>query len=148
MKTKILVALLAAGLLTACTKNKYNTKPTLVLKSVSADVVPVGGELRFEFEIFDKEGDINDTFFIKKTRINKLTKPTIRDSFTLKFPTVPDNTKTGIIRVNMTYQNYLVSAQNPGNPPQNDTLVFKFAIRDQAKNVSDTITTNPIVIIR
>lgn len=147
MKTKILVSLIAAGLLAACSKDKYNTKPLLVFKSVSTNVVPNGGSLRFEFELFDKEGDISDTFYIKKIRINKLTKPTIRDNVKLAFPKVP-NTSKGIVELNLTYQNYLISAINPGNPAQNDTLIFKFAIRDKEKNVSDTVTSDPIVIIR
>lgn len=147
MKTKILFAVLVVGFLAACGKDKYETKPTLTFKSVSADVVPNGGTLRFEFEVTDKEGDISDTFYMRKIRINKLVKPTIRDTFRIPFPQVPD-TKKGIVELNLTYQNYLVSAINPGNPAQNDTVVFKFAIRDKAKNVSDTFTSNPIVILR
>ena len=147
MKTKILVAVLVVGFLAGCGKDKYNTKPTLVFKSVSADVVPVRGSLRFEFEVFDKEGDISDTFYIKKVRLNKKKTATVRDSVKLRFPDVPD-TRKGIIELNLTYDNYLTSAIDPGNPPQNDTLLFKFAIRDKAKNVSDTFTSNPIVIIR
>ena len=148
MNTKILVALLVISFLAACKKDKYNTKPTLVFKSVSADVVPVRGSLRFEFEVFDKEGDISDTFYLRKVRINKRFRPTLaRDSLKIKFPDVP-NTRKGIIELNLTYDNYLTSALNPGNPPEPDTLLFKFAIRDKAKNVSDTFTSNPIVIIR
>ncbi len=147
MKTKILVAIVIAGALAACGKDKYNTKPSLVLKSVSTDVVPVGGTLRIELEVFDKEGDISDTFYLRKVRINKQTRTTIRDSFKIRFPEVPD-TKNGIIELNLGYQNYLISAINPGNPPQNDTVIFKFVIRDKAKNVSDTVSTNPIVILR
>ncbi len=147
MTTKILVALIAMSVLAACKKDKYNTTPKLVLKSVSSNVVPNGGSLRFEFEIFDKEGDISDTFFLRKIRTNRITRPTIRDSFRIQFPNVP-NTTNGLIDLNLSYQNYLISAINPGNPPQNDTLIFKFVIRDKAKNKSDTITSDPIVILR
>ncbi len=142
-----MVAFLVVSLLAACSKDEYNTKPSLKLKSVSTDVVPVGGTLRFEFEVFDKEGDISDSFYMKKVRINRLVKQTIRDTFKIKFPEVP-NTTNGIIEINLKYQDYLVSAINPGNPPQNDTLIFKFAIRDKAKNTSDTFSSNPIVILR
>jgi len=147
MTTKILVALIAMSVLAACKKDKYNTTPKLVLKSVSSNVVPNGGSLRFEFEIFDKEGDISDTFFLRKIRTNRITRPTIRDSFRIQFPNVP-NTTNGLIDLNLSHQNYLISAINPGNPPQNDTLIFKFVIRDKAKNKSDTITSDPIVILR
>ena len=149
MKTKILVAILVVGFLAACQKDKYNTKPTLVFKSVSTDLVPIGGSLRYEFEVFDKEGDISDTFYLRRIRLNKRVRPTVgaTDSLKIKFPNVPD-TKKGIVELNLDYNNYLTAAQNPGNPAEPDTLIFKFAIRDKAKNVSDTFTSNPVVIIR
>ena len=152
MKTKILFTLMVTIFLAGCNKDKYTTKPILKFKSASNDVVPLGGTLRFELEVTDKEGDLSDTFFIKKIRLNKKVVPTIRDSFAIKFPTIP-NTKNGIIQIDLTYENYLKSAINPptsGTPPiaESDTLLFKFAIRDKAKHVSDTVTSNRIVILR
>ena len=59
----------------------------------------------------------------------------------------------GDIYVDLTYQNHLISATNPptsGTPPrrQPDTLIFKFVLRDKAKNVSDTVVSSPIVVLR
>jgi hypothetical protein len=152
MNTKILLTVLVAIGLNACDKNEFNTKPTLKLRSVNTKVVPVNGTLSFEFEVTDKEGDITDSLWVKKIRINKKVVATIRDSFFLTLPEVTKIQKA-FVSVDLTYNNYLVSAQSPptsGNPPkaENDTLLFKFVLRDKAKNASDTFTSEPIVIIR
>ena len=106
-----------------------------------------------ELDFTDKEGDISDTIFVKKTRTNRIVVPTIRDSFVLQVPPFPDRSR-GIIQLELKYQNHLLSAINPpssgGTPPNlhDDTLVFQFALRDKAKHISDTVTTGPIIIVR
>ena len=152
MKTKILVTLLLAVGLTACEKDKYNTKPSLTLRSVNTTVVPFNGTLSFEFEVTDKEGDITDSLWVKKVRLNKKVLPTLRDSFYLQLPQIKKIQKA-FVQVDLSFQDYLISAINPpltGNPPrrENDTLQFKFVLRDKAKNASDTFTSETIVITR
>lgn len=144
MRTKILLTIIAFGFLLACSKNVYNTKPTLKISSVNTNVVANGGILTFDIKVTDKEGDVTDTIFVKKVRLNKRVRETIRDSFALKIPDAPNSTN-GIVRLDLDYQNYLVSAKSP---VENDTLLFKFALKDKAKNISDTVTSDPIVIIR
>lgn len=137
----------------ACSKDKLETTPTLKFKSVNATTIPVGGNLIVQLEFADKEGDISDTVFVKKIRINKIVVPTIRDSFELEVPEFPNRSR-GVIELNLKYQNHLLSAINPpssgGTPPNlhDDTLIFKFVLRDQAKHSSDTVTTEPIIIVR
>jgi len=149
----LLYVLALITLAIACNKDKLETKPSLKLRSVSSSIVPIGGNLNVEFEFADKEGDISDTMFVKKIRINRITVPTIRDSFVLQIPKFNDKSR-GIIELQLKYQNHLVSAINPpssgGNPPNlhDDTLIFKFALRDKGKNISDTVTSGPIVIVR
>ncbi len=147
MKIKILVTLLLVVFVVACNKNNYNTTPTLRLKSVGNKVVPFGGFLRVEFEVTDKEGDISDTLYFKKIRLNKLTTTTVRDSLAFQIPQA-STTKDGFVELNLQYQNHLISAINPGNPPRNDTLNLQFTIRDKAKNRSETVTVDKVVIIR
>jgi hypothetical protein len=137
----------------ACNKDKLETTPSLKFKSVNSTIIPVGGNLIVQFDFTDKEGDISDTMFVRKIRTNRIVVPTIRDSFVLQVPEFPDRSR-GVIELVLKYQNHLVSAINPpsdgGNPPnlQDDTLIFKFALRDKAKNISDTVTTEPIIIVR
>lgn len=144
MSTKILLATILIVFLMACSKNTYETKPTIKITSVNTNVVANGGTLTFDIKVTDKEGDVTDTLFVKKIRLNKRVRPTIRDSFALKIPDAP-NSSDGTVRVDLTYQNYLISATNP---VENDTLLFKFALKDKAKNISDTATSDRIVIIR
>ena len=148
--------LYVAALLTlaiACNKDKLETTPSLKLKSVNSSVIPVGGNLIVQLDFADKEGDISDTIFVKKIRMNRIVVPTIRDSFELQVPAFPDRSR-GIIELELKYQNHLLSAINPpssgGSPPNlhDDTLVFKFVLRDKAKHLSDTVTTGQIVIVR
>ncbi len=136
----------------ACDKGKFNTKPTLTLKSQNGDIIPLSGTLVLNFEFTDKEGDVDDTIFVKKIRINTIKVPTIRDSFALQVPTFPKNTQ-GEIQLTLDYNGYMISAINPPTDPTtgkrvNDTLMMKFALKDRAKNISDTVTIGPIIVIR
>lgn len=144
MSIKILRSIFITAFFVACSKNVYNTKPTIRITSVNTKVVDVGGTLTFDIKVTDKEGDVTDSIFVKKVRLNKRVRATLRDSFGLKIPDAP-NTTDGTVRLDLGYQNYLISASSP---IENDTLIFKFALKDKAKNISDTISSDPIVIIR
>src|SRR5688572_5721790 len=133
--TLMIVIAVVAG---ACDKGKFNTKPTLTLKSQNGDIIPLSGTLVLNFEFTDKEGDVDDTIFVKKIRINSVKVPTIRDSFALQVPTFPKNTQ-GEIQLTLDYNGYMISAINPPTNPAtgkrvNDTLMMKFALKDRAKN--------------
>jgi hypothetical protein len=89
---------------------------------------------------------------IYKVRLNKKTTATTRDSLKFSVPAF-DKSVNGELTIDLTYQNHLISATNPptsGTPPKRepDTLLFKFVLRDKAKNVSDTVYSSPIVVIR
>ncbi len=151
MKTKILVSVVVAALMVvvACSKNTYNTKPTLKIKSFSTNVVQINQGLTFQLQVTDKEGDVTDiekAMSIVKVRLNQKTTPiTLRDTLFFKVPEAPNSTN-GIIQFDLEYTNHLISAQDPNG--QNDTLQLRFALKDKAGNVSDTVISDPIVIIR
>lgn len=143
---------LALLIVTACNKDKFNTKPSLELRSVSSYTAGASDGITFQFNFTDKEGDISNLLYVRKLRINKRVTATVRDSFALAVPNFPKKSN-GILQVAMDYQNYLISAINPpssGNPPkaENDTLIFKFVLKDEANNISDTVTTDKIVVLR
>jgi hypothetical protein len=101
----------------------------------------------------DKEGDVQDSVIIIKNRLNKVVVATVRDTIRYKFPTFPLDTKIQI-EATLDYQTIL-SAVNPpnipgSNPPQKqpDTLRLKFAVRDNAGHTSDTISLDPVIVIR
>lgn len=151
---KLFLAGLVLVVLVACNKDKYQTKPQISIKSVGADVVPVNSGLNIVLSFTDKEGDISDSLYIKKIRLNKTVVATLRDSLKYKIPDFPDYSK-GEINLQLDYQNNLISAINPppiqgSNPskPQPDTLLFQIWIHDKAGHVSDTVTSKQVVILR
>lgn len=153
MKFSLIVASLLVIVVMACNKDKFQTKPTIIIKSVNTEVVPFNGSLVVTLECTDKEGDVQDSIFIVKRRLNKRVVPTVRDTLRYKFPVFPTNTRTEI-QVVLDYQNIL-SAINPPNIPGSnpvrkelDTLVLKFAVRDKAGNKSDTVQSQQIFVTR
>jgi hypothetical protein len=120
---------------------------------MTSNVIPINGALKVVIEFTDKEGDVDDSLFIKKRRINLRTTTTIRDSLRFKIPSFPDKTK-GEMEVVLDYQSIL-SAINPpnipgSNPPQkeSDTLTLKFAVRDKQGNASDSLDLGTIIVLR
>ena len=154
MKTKLgLFFFVVAAILFACGKDKFETKPQLRIKSVNPSTVPVNGSIRFVIEFTDKEGDVTDSFLVKKERLNIRKVPTNLDSFWTQIPDFPESSK-GEIVVDLDYQTIL-SASNPptipgSSPPQkeSDTLVLKFIAKDKAGHTSDTVTSKQIVVQR
>ncbi|MEO5685087.1 MAG: hypothetical protein ABIQ88_20755 [Chitinophagaceae bacterium] len=150
---KLLIVGFVLIMLAACNKDKYQTKPQISIKSTSTSVVGVNGGITITLSFTDKEGDISDTLYLKKIRLNKTVVPTIRDSIKYKIPDFPDYSK-GEIGVALDYQTVLSAISPPPIPgsvpsqPQPDTLLIKFWIRDKGGNVSDTVTTDKIVVLR
>src|SRR5687768_17962470 len=98
--------------------------------------MPAGSSFNVDLEFTDKEGDVDDSIFVRKERLNKRVVATVRNSFWLKIPDFPDASK-GEITLNLEYQNHLISATNPlfipgSNPPtkEPDTLNLKFIVMD------------------
>jgi len=153
MKKVLIIGFVLIALF-ACNKNKFQTKPQISIKSISSSVVQVNEDLNVTLSYTDKEGDISDTLFIKKIRLNKTVVTTIRDSLKYKIPDFPAYDK-GEIGLALDYENNLKSAITPppipgSNPskPQPDTLNIQIWIHDKAGNVSDTVSTGTVVIIR
>lgn len=139
--------------LVSCNKDKLATKPSLKLKSFGPALVSNGGSLKIDLEFADLEGDISDTIYVEKIRINKQSTPTVRNILELAIPAVPNPTRGNII-LTLGFQVHLVSAINPPvislNPlvVENDSLILKMSLRDQAGNYSDTLTSPLIVVDR
>lgn len=153
MKKSIIIGV-ALIVLIACSKDKYQDAPQISLKSISSSVVPIGSGLNITLSYTDKQGDISDTLFIKKNRLNQTVVPTVRDTILYKIPDFPDYDK-GEIGLALTYEIDLKSAIQPppivGTNPtqyQPDTLNIQIWIHDKAKHVSDTVSTGRIIVMR
>jgi hypothetical protein len=151
---KLILGCFVLIVLIACNKDKYQTAPQISLKSITNSVVPIDGGTNITLSYTDKEGDISDTLFMIKKRLNQTVVKTDRDTISYKIPDFPNYDK-GEIGMALTYQNDLVSAETPppiqgSNPsvPQPDTLVLKIWIHDKAGHSSDTVTTGQIIVIR
>ena len=148
----ILIILTVTLIVLACSKDDFETKPQIDIKSASPKVVPQNGNMIIDLDFTDKEGDLH-AVYIWKVRLNQLKRPTVRDSIPPRLiPEFPKNQK-GELELNLTYQDHLLSAQSPRRDPitgrlEPDTLNMKFVVKDKAGNVSDTAFLNNIVILR
>ena len=153
MKTRIWPALIIAFALVACGKGKFETVPQLTLKSRNTDIVPVNGTLRLNVEYTDKEGDVSDSLFIVRQRLN-IHGPVQLAASPYNIPDFP-NTDKGEFEISLAYQFGLVFGLPPiripgSNPVRNeiDTLRLKIVAKDKAGNKSDTLVVDNVYVTR
>lgn len=150
MKTKLLILLAIPVMFYACKKDTYTTKPQLTIKSVNATTLKQGDLLLFQLDFTDAEGDIQDTLWVQK--ISRICPGTAGAQFISKNK-VPDFTPTrnlkGILEIGYAY-NANIPGYNAisGCGIKNDTAYFKFWLKDKAKNTSDTISSQNIVLLK
>ncbi len=150
MKTKLLILLAIPFVFYACKKDTYTTKPQISIKSINSKILKQGDILLFQLNFTDAEGDIQDTLWVQK--ISRTCPGTAGVQFTSK-NRVPDFTPTsnlkGILEVGYAY-NANVSGYSAiaGCGNKNDTSYFKFWLKDKGKNVSDTISSENIVLLK
>jgi hypothetical protein len=146
------LVLIVTLVVVSCSKDKVDTKPSINVKSLSTKLVPVNGDLNINLEFRDKEADL-ESIFVQKIRQNIRKTTTIRDTFSLSVADFPKKTN-GEIEMRLFYQLQLISAERaPANPNsstgfESDSIVIKLALRDKDKHISDTVTTEQIVIQR
>jgi hypothetical protein len=153
MKFNIFLFIAFVVVAAACGKDKFQTIPSISIKSYNTKIVPANGTFIVTLVCTDKEGDVQDSVIIIKNRLNRRVVPTVRDTIRYKFPTFPLTHKIDV-EATLDYQTIL-SAINPptipgSNPVQKepDTLRLKFAVRDNAGHISDTVTSQQIIVIR
>lgn len=153
MKTRIWIALIIVVAMIACGKDKFETKPQLTLKSQKPDVVPVNGTLQLDIEYTDKEGDVSDSLFIVRQRLN-VRGPVQLQPGPYDIPDFP-HTDKGEFEISLAYQAGLIFGLPPlripgSNPVKNeiDTLRLKIVAKDKAGNKSDTLVVNNVYVIR
>lgn len=153
MKKVVLASVTVIGMLLACNKDKFQTKPRIVVKSVDPSNVPIQGSTLVTLEFFDKEGDVDSVVTMKRSRLNRDVRPLLSnlDSFDFRIPQFPDKSQ-GEIEIRLEADRHLKMARTlrpiPGTTPQQyepDTVLFKFVLKDKAKNVSDTVSTTIVV---
>jgi hypothetical protein len=148
MKQLIILGL-GALIFTACDKDKFQTQPQLKIESLNYDFVPKNESLRVTLSFTDKEGDVDDTLYVVRTRLNQRGPYSDQTPFDYKIPSFPDQ-QNGEIELNMSYGLDLTvnlpSIFVPGTTDREpDTMALKFVLLDKGKNASDTAIANVIV---
>ncbi|MFT3750748.1 MAG: hypothetical protein QM768_20720 [Agriterribacter sp.] len=162
MKIRIAIILLIV-IAAACSKDKFNSKPSLKLKETRGNYIPYDPDgttnysVQFVLEYTDAEGDIAGLpLAIRKISssapddacpFNTGKEPFFTDSTSYLLPDVPPSqNQKGEIVVTISNQYDLVK---PISCDRLDTLeeaTYKFWFKDKAGNVSDTVTAGPITI--
>lgn len=136
----------------ACNKDKLNTRPTIKVKDVRNRFVPTGTgtQLQVEFDYADKEGDVANTMFIQKIRLNKFVREVKADpdTFSLRIPDLGLDKPDGQIEIHLINSELEMARFVDPNAPEPDTIMIRFALRDKAGNVSDTVEVTPVFVQR
>jgi len=153
MKRILVVFIALVVVAVACNKDKFQTKPTISVKSINTDFIPLNGTFLITLDCTDREGDVQDSVIIIKRRLNQRVVTTVRDTLRYKFPVFPTSTRTQV-QVTLDYQSILSAISPPvipgSNPPrrEEDTLILRMAVRDNAGHTSDTIESPRIRVYR
>lgn len=143
MRYPLILTLVASLILTSCSKDKFNTKPSIKLESVNTTNLHAGEQLQFTISFTDKEGDVSNTMYVEKIE------PTCPGSSFKQDYVVPEfpATKNQKGEITVTF-GYNISGLSNISPKcmRNDTAVFRFALTDKGMNVSDTIESQPIIL--
>jgi len=154
MKAKILIVAVSIIIMIACSKDKFSTKPTLTLESVSGDEFVVGQNISIKLKLTDKEGDFevadSSSNVMKPYLFYKRLSPLCVDNDTathiFDLPAFSSHKFLDAdLVINFTYG--LSPAESQYTPisrcgtQRDDSTYFRFWIKDEAGNVSDTINT-------
>jgi hypothetical protein len=143
MRHTLLIAIL---LLTfgSCSKDKFSSTPSLKFKSVNTTDLFNQGLITFTMHFTDAEGDLTDSIFMQEVVAN-CPLSDLTDQFALPvFPTTKN--ADGDITVTLQYNGSGAYQSISPKCQENDTAIFRFALRDKAMHVSDTVS-SPVIII-
>jgi hypothetical protein len=138
-------------ILAGCDKDKFETKPKIEIDSYNTKVLSPGSDLKITLKYTDKEGDLSaGDMYININRLNTIAIPSScqgcdrPDTLRYKIAAFPENVE-GSILITLPYTNQQFALKE--HPTINDTIQFKFAVADAEGHKSDTITSDPIVIL-
>ncbi|MET0634900.1 MAG: hypothetical protein ABWZ25_02665 [Chitinophagaceae bacterium] len=129
----------------ACGKDKFETKPRLEIKEYSTKELFPGQNLVITLDFFDKEGDINkDSAVAVINRLNILPLPAGQDKTDVIAALLPDFTPRDKGEIIFTLDYGFLKESTV----ENDTLLFKFSVKDNKGNRADTVVSQPVVIVK
>ena len=147
MKIKLPAAILIVLGCVTCSKDTYNTKPTLKFESVNGGVFAQPSVISFTLQCTDKEGDLVDTIWVQRiSKVAACNTLSRIDSFQIPDFNPPKHVKADF---NFTYNYGTIFPPNLGACSLNDdTSYFRFWLHDKAQHVSDTVQSPDIVLLK
>jgi len=143
MRYTILFSIFLFAILPGCNKEKFGTTPTLTFKSVNTTELHTGQLLQFTLSFTDAEGDLTDSIITQKI-VPYCTGSTFSQFYALPgFPTTKN--QAGDIIVTFGYNADPYTNISP-KCQKNDTAIFKFALKDKAQHISDTVSSPTIIL--
>jgi hypothetical protein len=144
MKRVLFFCLIAAAV-AACSKDKFQTVPQVKITSFGPDVVVKGQLFTLLAEITDKEGDLQDTFYLVQKRFVGTNIISDTAKYSLKNLGFPTKDK---IELKLTFA---YGEQIPGTILQNQEgadrgLIYGLIIQDKAKNKSAYVESKKITL--
>ncbi|MEO8820809.1 MAG: hypothetical protein ABI267_02735 [Ginsengibacter sp.] len=139
MRYAVLFSIILFVIFSSCKKDKFDSKPSLTFKSVNTKVLTNGQQIQFTLSFTDGEGDLAGSMYIEKYEPTCVGSSFAETDSIPAFPT--SKNEKGDFLVTYPYVNIAPQCQ------RNDTAIFRFAIKDKANHVSDTVSSPPIVII-
>ena len=149
MKKGLMVLLSLVCITIACNKDKLSSTPSLKFKSSNGNHIPINVDYVVDFEFADKEGDIDDTLYVIRERLNQKG-PVVMPTFNFRVPNFPHQSR-GELKVTMDYNRVLIVGLLPiGSSPnfEPDTMQYHFALKDKANHISDTVLVGPVIVAR
>ncbi|MCO6497146.1 MAG: hypothetical protein J5I50_05740 [Chitinophagaceae bacterium] len=145
MRNKLII-LLGVLIFMSCGKEKFDSTPSLKFQSVNTKDLHRQELLRFTFSFTDKEGDLGDSIYVEKIVPNC---PASGFEQWYPIPSFPSSSnQSGEIAVtfgyNVTGYSDILGPRCTGD----DTAVFRFVLRDEMGNTSDTVVSPPIIIYK
>lgn len=142
---RIPILLVAATciLIAACSKDSYETKPTIKIKDYNTREVVQNQTLTITLEYFDKEGDLGQGWvygILDRQNVNPSNIPNATELM-VPLPKFPDRDH-GEIEFRIAYRSLEHTSY------ENDTFLIRVFVADRDANFSDTLTTEQIVSIR
>ena len=100
---KLLALFLVAGVLAACSKDKFKTVPQVDIKSISPDEAVNGSIIELLADVTDQEGDLQDSVIVVRKRFNGNTQLSVDSTrLSLKALGVPNKQQIEL-RVTVSY---------------------------------------------
>ncbi len=161
MKAKVLIVFIALAMV-SCGKDVYTTNPHLTFTSVNGTYFPNGALVQFKLNVTDKQGDIQDSIFMKRItfipacigndstgndstiRGNGFSMPqftgnnNINATITMSFTNATEDGVNGSISP---------CTEGTGGEQITDSCYFRFWMKDNAGNISDTVASPTIVLL-